>query len=340
MVTGTSKIFKILDLSGYMFSGKAALHDFISEINGFWTPGNRHEFDLLRVKDGIADLENAVTSWSPIRSDAATRRFLKVVKKMGASNSGIGRLKNAGFDYSSRYPQLITLSEKLIEDSTLAKWKMYWPYHLLDMSPLEVFIFKIKRKFFQIHDNLTYRLISGVRFQDCLKDYLNELLSTGVDESLYHTILTNNAFEPFDPERFVKYFHDAKCIVVNRDPRDIFATANQYSKGFNDQLSVYRNIAGAFDVHLFINRIKLYREQVISSASPRVLRINFEDMVLRYEETAAKIYSFLCIDPKDHVNRFKYFNPEKSSENVGIWRRFSDKKSIRLIESELCEEEV
>jgi hypothetical protein len=70
--------FKILDLSGYLFSGKAAVHDLISEFEGFYSPGNRAEFDLLRVKDGVADLENAIHNWSPIRSDEAHGVFLKL----------------------------------------------------------------------------------------------------------------------------------------------------------------------------------------------------------------------------------------------------------------------
>jgi len=332
-----NKIFKVLDLSGYMFSGKAAVHDFLSEIKGFYVPGNRNEFDLLRIKDGIADLEGALTSWSPIRSDEAARRFLKVVKKISQNNYGIARLKNAGFEYSSRYPNILALSKDFIESITVAKWRMYWPYHLLEMNPFEIFFYKMKRKFFRAHNNLTYRLISREYFREQVKDYLNKLLSFNVDESLYHTIVINNAFEPFDPGRFVQYFHDAKCIVVDRDPRDIYVTANQYSQGFNDKVNVYRNIAGAFDVHLFINRLKLYREQVVPFVLPKILRISFEDIVLRYKETASKIYSFLCIDPKEHISKFKYFDPEKSKKNVGIYRNFGDAQAIRLIERELCD---
>ncbi len=117
--------FKVLDLSGYMFSGKGAVHDFISEIDGFYTPGNRVEFDLLRVKDGFADLENAVNgSWSPIRTDAAARRYLKVVRKMGHSSSGLDRLFATSFGYGSRYPDFVAKSEKFIDDITVAKWEM------------------------------------------------------------------------------------------------------------------------------------------------------------------------------------------------------------------------
>ena len=329
--------FKILDLSGYMFSGKAAVHDFIAEIDGFSMPGNRVEFDLLRVKDGFADLQHAVTrDWSPIRSDEAARRYLKVVRKMGRGERGLGRFFYPGFAYCTRYPDFITLSEKFIDDLTVAQWPMYWPYHLLDMSAIEIFLYKVKRKLFGLHNNLNYRLISGDRFYELAKDYLTKLLSHGVDESRYHTIVLNNAFELFNPDMFMNYFYDARCIVINRDPRDIYVAANQFSRGFNDQVKLYRNIAGAFDVNIFIDRIKTYRRQVSGFESPKVLRIDFEDIVLKYEETSSRIYSYLGIDPSKHTNKFKYFNPEKSKNNIGIWRKFGDQDAIRLIEQELA----
>lgn len=327
--------FKVLDLSGFMFSGKAAVHDFISEIDGFSTPGNRIEFDLLRVKDGLADLEHAITSWSPIRSDEAARRFMKLVHKIGRIPTGVGRLTAPGFGYCALYPSLISLSQKLIDSITVSQWDMYWPYHLLDMSGFEIFLYKIRRKLFGTQENLAYRLISGESFYQAVRDYLDELLGQGVDAQRFHTIVLNNAFEPYNPDRFINYFHAAKCIVVDRDPRDIFAVANQFSHGFNDQVELYRKIAGAHDVDVFINRIKTYRRQTLPDDSAMVLRLNFEELVLNYEETAARIYSFLGVSPSEHRSKFTCFDPVVSKKNIGIWQQHGDQTDIRRIESEL-----
>jgi hypothetical protein len=136
-----------------------------------------------------------------------------------------------------------------------------------------------------------------------------------VDTVVYHTIVLNNAFESFDPERFIDFFHDARCIVVDRDSRDIYTFANQLSVSFNDQIALYRFIAGAFDVDVFIKRIKTYRTQIAASNSNRILRLNFEDLVLEYGETVTRIYSFLGITPSKHTNKFNYFNPENSVTN-------------------------
>ncbi len=326
------KRFGFLDLSGYMFSGKAAVHDLIAEIDGFSTPGNRIEFDLLRVKDGIADLESALISWSPVRADSAARRFLNVVKKIGDGSTRLSRLTTPGFGYADRYPKLVQHSREFIDAITVAAWDMYWPYHLLDMSRLEILRFKIGRKLFGRHENVHYRLISRELFYEAVKIYLHDLLSEGIDRDSFHTIVLNNAFEPFDPTRYIAYFEDAKSIIVERDPRDIFVVANLPSEGFNDQVELYRRIAGAFDVQIFIQRFKTYRAHTSSIASDRILRLKFEDLVLDYERTVTTIYQFLGITANAHCRKKMYFDPAISSTNVGMWRDYPDQRSIRMIE--------
>lgn len=326
---------QVLDLSGYMFSGKAAVHDLISEIDGILTPGNRLEFDLLRVKDGVADLENSIISWSPIRSDEAVRRFIKLVNKMSQSNVGLRKLFVPGFDYGKRFPNLKDAADKFVRRITAKEWEMYWPYHLLDMGPVETLGFKLKRKLMGNSDNICYRLVSGEEFYQALRDFLDEVLWFGVDDSKYHMVAINNGFEPFDPSRFVNYFQDARCIVVDRDPRDIFATSTLASVGFNDQAGLYQKIAGAHDVETFIERVRVYRANTSSDVSNKVLRISFESLVEDYENTTALLLRFLEIDESKHTRKYACFNPEKSKENIGLWNKLPDQAAIRAIEKAL-----
>lgn len=79
----SEKHYKFLDLSGYMFSGKAVAIDLIREFKGYDVPYYREEFPLIRIQDGIMDLEKAlIDDWSPIRSDAAIKRFIKLITKL------------------------------------------------------------------------------------------------------------------------------------------------------------------------------------------------------------------------------------------------------------------
>lgn len=70
---------KIVDLSGFMFSGKSAASDILREFSGVFVPNYLVEFDLLRMPGGLIDLKNAVMDWSPVRTYGAVCRFSDLV---------------------------------------------------------------------------------------------------------------------------------------------------------------------------------------------------------------------------------------------------------------------
>ena len=52
--------YKFPDLSGYMFSVKSSVIDLIREFKGYYVPNYRYEFPLIRIQNGIMDLEKAL----------------------------------------------------------------------------------------------------------------------------------------------------------------------------------------------------------------------------------------------------------------------------------------
>jgi Sulfotransferase family len=255
-----------------------------------------------------------------------------VAERMSGGKSFISRFTHPGFAYEDRYPNFLKKSTEFIDKLTVESWDMYWPYQLIEMSRLETAWFKARRKLFNRHENIKYRLISAENFYQKLKIYLETILLDSMSNPENHTLVLNNSFEPFDPIRFLTYFDNAKSIIVDRDPRDIFVFANLPSEGFNDKGELYRRIAGAFDVNVFIKRLKVYRNSTNDEISDRVLRIRYEDLVLDYASTSEVIYRFLNISPSLHVHRLRNFDPKESIKNVGMWRTYKDQKSIRLIE--------
>jgi hypothetical protein len=77
------KSIGLLDLNGYMFSGKAAISDLIREFDGISVPNYREEFDLIRIPGGLADLMRAFDSGSLIAVDHALRAYLRLVETFG-----------------------------------------------------------------------------------------------------------------------------------------------------------------------------------------------------------------------------------------------------------------
>ena len=69
-------------------------------------------------------------------------------------------------------------------------------------------------------------------------------------------ILLNNAFETTNPLMSHQFFDNAKSIVIDRDPRDIYLSAK--STGITNGVNVGETAVGG-SVENFIIRFKLYR---------------------------------------------------------------------------------
>lgn len=331
MSTKPYKKYKFLDLSGYAFTGKHAVTDLIREFEGYYVPSAEFEFNLIRIQGGIRDLETSlVDDWSPVRSDAAIRRFKKLIRRLRSRTKLFYPqtwFSAIGSDYDGYFKKhFFDLSTQYVEKLFQASWSADWPYPLVEISDRELFLRKIKRLlklkrafFFQMY------LAAPQNFLQLTKEYLNDLLSSNVGESI-KTIVMHNAFEPFYPQRSLRYFDSAKSIIIDRDPRDNFVAQAPYT-----HLSVSATV--------FIERYKLYRQiaKKYDEAHPDILRIRFEDLVTRYTETKKAIIAHLHEDESIHVLPKKYFNPEVSLKNIGIWRNYFDQDSIALIHDKLRE---
>lgn len=386
------KQYKFLDLSGYMFSGKAAAIDLIREFEGYHVPYYHDEFPLIRIQDGIMDLEKAlIDDWSPIRSDVAIKRFIKLITKLSNKGRKISfkeeELVGWGYDdiFGNKfYEYSMEYAESLIDLKTRAPWPFAemtqsfyelviklllprvkgWRAKLLRAALLPVgwipgMVFpKYAKDFRNMMASITdplitarthgnnksgYALIdwpevdliiaSGACFYEKTKIYLERILSIPVKENEVHTIVFHNGFEPFNPWRPLRYFNDAKCIVVDRDPRDIYVTACTYSEGYNDNPNVYGKIAFSFDVELFIKRCEILRRKTNMAQDPegKVLRLRFEELVMDYEGILNRIYEFLGESKETHINKLQFFNPSLSCKNVGIWKNYSQQDEIEKI---------
>ena len=68
---------------------------------------------------------------------------------------------------------------------------------------------------------------------------------------------------------------------------------------------------------------------------PNLLIVNFNDFICNYDMISKRINNFLDLNEKNHVHKYKHFNPNISVKNVGIYKSFNDISSIKLIEKEL-----
>jgi hypothetical protein len=325
-----NKRINFLDLSGFTFSGKHAVIELVREIADFYVPHFEFEFPLIRIQDGISDLEAAlVTDWSPVRCAAAIRRFRRLVDICDRKAT---RTK-LGYDFATRYKgRFRPLADEFISSLIDVEWDAWWPYAWHDYSACDLVTEKIKARLgFGRSFESRLALGSGDQFIEKVRQFVEPLLMAGAPNNA-RTIVMHNALEPFNPMKGLNYFNDAQAINVYRDPRDNYVASVRHSP-------LFRRVAGADSVETYIKRYRLLR-QLASRAKidpARVLNVQYESLISDYESTLDKIIAFLGVDPSQHTKKMAHFNPAESSRFVGMWRTFEDRAAINLIENELAE---
>ncbi|MCF8340948.1 MAG: sulfotransferase [Chitinophagaceae bacterium] len=335
----------ILDLSGYMFSGKASVSDILSEFDNIYVPNNREEFDLLRISGGLIDLKNSIDDWSPIRTDAALHKFETTVNKLSRDVSFVENFFNIGWGYKNRYENIIVAAKEFSKNITELEREIEWPYDEILYTSTEqlkkrlnhfkfskrIYAKLLAQTIYSVYNFLIfnkeldkpktkYRLISKNKFNIEATKFIDKIIWNNINKSKYKIVVLHNALEPFNPAKNLDLLGpNSKCIVVDRDPRDIFITAVTHQKNFNDNVEFYKKIASADNIDNFIIRYNIYRKNVITN--DRVLRLDFKELILNYEEVINKLCHFLEIEKKSHINRMKYFDPNVSKVNLNLWTK-------------------
>lgn len=335
---------RYLDLSGYAFTGKSAVIDLMREFTGYSVAFFQFEFALLRIQGGIRDLQAAlVEDWSPIRSDAAIRRFRRLVTRLGTRHtltSPRSWFQATGWNYGEYFPGFIARSQAYLGELIDADWRADWPYPMGEMGSLELFARKVAQKL-RLPGAMDVRISlaapTPARFHEATRRYLADLmrayttgpkaLTTPANVGVpIRTVVMHNTCEPFNPGKALCYFHEARSIIVDRDPRDNYVAGLWYRPT-------------RLPPELFAKRYRLYRELGQRHPDPpgRVMRLRFEDLVLDYGKTLPRILDFLGEDPAAQVEPRRYFDPAVSAKNVGIWRSHPDQAAITMIKDALPE---
>lgn len=330
---------KIIDLSGYSFSGKGAYNNLFAEFDGCYVHPYAFEFDLFRTRNGILDLYIAlIQEWSPVRSSEAIRGFKNLIKVYGGTDSFISRLTSLGRRYDQMFPGFTKTSNKYIDDLVDFSWEGLWPFAFENTTRFKVFVYKVLKY-------LGYKTIfekpiflsspTEDEFIYKTNKYLNDILFMNISEKV-STVVTNNVFEPFNPLKSMKLLDNAKSIVIDRNPCDIYLAASLYV--YPNGVKGVRATLGS-NVEEFIKKFKIYRSKVSSQDDKSILRLSFEDLVLKYDITRKRIFDFIEEDESIHVAPKKYFDPEISRKGVGMWKNVQGqlKKDVEKIYLELKE---
>ena len=338
---------KIVDISGYGHSGKTAISDYLKDFEDVFSFPNNVEFELFRIQGGLMDLYYSIyVHWNLIRSRVRIHEFKKLVHRLGLvqDKRKISTLWNAsGHGYNQYFnDRFIEISEKFIDELIIIKQVSFWPYDKFSDSKWKLFYEKVYVKVFKkiILKELYYT--DRTIFLKLVSKYIHDLFKEANSENKPFVLL-NNAFEPYNPSACTSMIENSYSIIVDRDPRDIFASLitsqNIFLPDFEKKAhidEIKKKMIGFDDINKFITRIKIQKSNIINQDTSMVLRIRYEDFILDHGKISKKIKEHIGLNNLK-MNQNIVFNPDNSKKNIGIWKKYRDMPEIKLIEKELAE---
>jgi hypothetical protein len=297
------------------------------------------EFELIRGPGGILELREATSgdNWSPVRSSEAIRRYLRLVWLLGGKRRFIDRLTRLGSHYDLFFPNFTKLSSQYVEKLLTTKWESTWPFEKYFHSDFRIVFEKVASRFgYKNTPEVYLTRLDRHKFDSYTKEYLDALIESRSNTG--NRLLLSNAFEPFQPEVGINLFSNAKCIVVDRDPRDIYLSAWLSAVGSGSRVG--KAVIGD-SVNDFVKRFLIYRGAINPNEdNTNVLRITFEELVNNFDSICRSLCDFLELnDVGIDVNKSD-FDPDVSISRVSMWEHQADRDlllSISFIEKELEE---
>lgn len=324
---------KILTCASYYSTGSSAVTDLICECDNVHGLGD-YEFRFVQDPDGICDLEyNLVLNNHRHNSGFAIKRYEKKVKFL------------AGDIFAKRYSAFFganweKLSKEYVHNLIDVEYKGYFHEDLIAKGRLIYVLQKIANKFYNkvlkkkgdfnlcMRNFTNYAAYPGDKFYDYTREYIDKLFSLANNDNKEY-IMVDQLVPASNTMHYLKFFNDIKVVCVDRDPRDLYVL----------QKERFHECVIPEDVQQFCLWYKATRAHKAfeHDDKTKILRINFEDLIYKYDEMSAKILEFCGISMSHHVNKRQLFNPDISKKNTRLFVDFAQKYSneIKYIEKEL-----
>ena len=297
-------------------SGSGAVYDYLAGRGDLSDPLQGTEYQLPQMPNGLMTLESiANNAFHPPTSDYVLFQFEKVTKKLCRPE----KFWQYGKNYSAMLPHFEKEIHKFIEEVCAAKlpMRLHWHRSMSSKSNIKYFFSKLLNYLgFKEKVPKTRLLVSQEDFILAAQNLQNRLFQLGSDK---RPILLNQAGSGWNPILSTKYFLNRKVVLVTRDPRDEFAELKQIKK--------------ATSVDGFIDWYKEMQIRLKQINDPIILRLRFEDFVIKNKEVVNLLCDHLSLDPETLSN----YQPNLSKKNIGKFQKILTEKEISNIEDNLSE---
>ena len=325
--------FDFICVSGYGKSGSSACINLLKEFE--FVDGPNKEFRIAKDPNGLIDLESSlIDNWEFIRHNTAINDFLEYCSMLGRDD-GVFRRVGKGFN-DILYIDFMKESVEYINKISDFKYFGDTMLHRYRLNALQSFKQRLRSKFGLSNTAAMYFSHPNEEtFTIETKLYLIKIFEKYAINKNIRKVVLNQAISPANIKKALKYFHNGKLIIVDRDPRDIYTTMLKEGSFLGADALSNKSI------HKYIKWHRYVREQNVhdintSAIDNKVLRLNFEDFFFHYSETLESVKEFLNID-FNHKDKESKFNPKDIKNHVGIWQELPNQNIILKIEKELGE---
>lgn len=325
---------RFITCAGYYGTGSSAVTDFVSEFDEVASFGG-FEFRFIHDPEGISDLEyNLVDNFNRHNSGHALKRYKWFVDFF------------AGDFFNKRYSVVFhenwkTISYQYIDKLTDFTFYGWWPYDLYDRGR---FFYLRKRIINKILKNTIWRKkpwksYNSMKreitycshpdreyFVECTRNYIEELFLSVNDSA--EVFMVDQILPTTNLRRYMKYFDDIKIVIVDRDPRDVFLLAKYVWKNGN----IPEEVESFCKWFIYTRKHRKY--EIFDTE--KVMFLQFEDLVYKYNETTDKLIKWLKLEDFPHRRKKENFNPDISIKNTKLWEKMEyEKADILYIEKNL-----
>lgn len=291
----------VITVQGFGYSGSGAVVDLLREYRNCNVFGYvdsegslskqviaSGEMDFFRHSGGLFEIEKYIGDNNVFINDSLLHRFLKLI-----SVTEICRISP---DVRRAF---FSLFDEITENNYWWLNHRFYNAHLLPQGKSEF---------------LYLKPLSVTDYIDIVRKFLVVILND-INEVNKDTIVLDQAFADmnFDYSHYKRYIENLKCIVVYRDPRDVYTFAKIKDVEWIPHSTVEEFINW--------NRI-MYHNYNIENKT--FLSVRFEDLVCDYDNTVSIIENYLGLPSSDHTMKLKHLSPMESSKNVGIWKKHID----------------
>lgn len=319
-----------IGVCGFGYSGSGAVICLLKEYDGInYLDSNKvFEFTISYIPDGLEDLEYnlCINPSKGTRCDIAFYRFHQLINFYEKSYNRITHNNFRRF------------AEDYIADILQVKWKAFRVFELertksgmflrrilgltntfFKKCKIDINCFPLKERYLSVYPS---------NFLPATKKFINKILTSGGE---YNCLLLDQPFSAGNPLNSMRFFNDPRCIIVDRDPRDLYVMA-KHVYGTNALFIPTDTVENFIEYYKSVRNDKLYKDSKI------ILKIQFEDLIYKYNDTVLKIESFLDFKIGRHAYINKFFDPKVSCANVNVYKLFpQDTDAIKEIETKLSE---